>query len=192
METPTASAAHCAQQLQQRLQHRLDQLTQPRGLLGRLEALALQIGLIQRADAPKLTAPQLVVSAADHGPAAQGVSACPSEVTAQRVENFLAGGAVVSVLARQHGPAMSAAQCAQAFEHDREVVRRLPANALLLGESGSANTSGAALTWALIDSALRLLNEMASFESAGVSTRSPGCASTCGTSCASSASQSSS
>jgi nicotinate-nucleotide--dimethylbenzimidazole phosphoribosyltransferase len=93
--------------LTQRLQHRLDQLTKPRGSLGRLEALALQVGLIQQADAPQLHAPQLVVFAADHGLTAQGVSAYPSEVTAQMVENFLAGGAAVSVLARQHGLALT-------------------------------------------------------------------------------------
>ena len=166
--------------LEQRLQHRLDQLTKPRGSLGRLESLALQIGLIQQRTHPQLVAPQLVVFAADHGLAAQGVSAFPSEVTAQMVENFLAGGAAVSVLARQHGlaltvvdagvksdfapraglldckiaagtfdaslgPAMSAAQCALAIERGREVVRGLPGNVLLLGEMGIANTSSAAL-----------------------------------------------
>src|ERR1700754_618362 len=93
--------------LAERLQHRLDQLTKPRGSLGRLEALALQIGLIQQTDRPRLSAPQLIVFAADHGLAAQGVSAFPSEVTAQMVENFLAGGAAVSVLARQHGLALT-------------------------------------------------------------------------------------
>ena len=174
MTTPNDTA------LAQRLQHRLDQLTKPRGSLGRLEALALQIGLIQQTERPRLQAPQLVVFAADHGLAAQGVSAYPSEVTAQMVENFLAGGAAVNVLARQHGlalsvvdagvrheiapragllarrigagtadaslgPAMSAAQCSAAIEHGRGVVRDLPGNALLLGEMGIANTSSAAL-----------------------------------------------
>jgi len=100
--SPIADAA-----LAQRLQHRIDQQTKPRGALGRLEALALQIGLIQRSDAPALQAPQLVVFAADHGLAAHGVSAYPSDVTWQMVENFLAGGAAVSVLARQHGLALT-------------------------------------------------------------------------------------
>jgi nicotinate-nucleotide--dimethylbenzimidazole phosphoribosyltransferase len=166
--------------LEQRLRHRLDQLTKPRGSLGRLEALALQIGLIQRSERPRLHAPQLVVFAADHGLAARGVSAFPSDVTAQMVANFLAGGAAVSVLARQHGlaltvvdagvgsalaprpglldrkvaegtadaslgPAMSQAQCLEAVARGREVLRALPGNVVLLGEMGIGNTSSAAL-----------------------------------------------
>ena len=166
--------------LAERLQHRLDQQTKPRGALGRLEALALQIGLIQRSEAPALHAPQLVVFAADHGLAAHGVSAYPSDVTWQMVETFLAGGAAVSVLARQHGlaltvvdagvahefapregllnckiaagtasaldgPAMTTAQCALAIAAGREVVSALPGNVLLLGEMGIGNTSSAAL-----------------------------------------------
>ncbi|RUR69876.1 nicotinate-nucleotide--dimethylbenzimidazole phosphoribosyltransferase [Variovorax guangxiensis] len=163
-----------------RLQAALDNKTKPLGALGRLEALALRIGSILGTDKPVLEAPQMLVCAADHGLAARGVSAYPSEVTWQMVENFLAGGAAVSVLARQHGlaltvvdcgvrrdfqarpglvsrrvapgtadasvaPAMSAEQCAQAIANGREVVRALPGNALLLGEMGIGNSSSAAL-----------------------------------------------
>ena len=53
----------------------------------------------------------MVVCAADHGLAARGVSAYPSDVTWQMVENFLAGGAAVSVLARQHGLALTVVDC---------------------------------------------------------------------------------
>lgn len=93
--------------LGERLQHRLDRKTKPLGSLGRLEALAVQIGLVQDREAPELHHPQLVVFAGDHGLARQGVSAYPSDVTWQMVENFLAGGAAVSVLARQHGLALT-------------------------------------------------------------------------------------
>lgn len=93
--------------LAQRLQHRLDHKTKPQGALGRLEALALQIGLVQQTEHPSLRAPQVLVFAADHGLAAQGVSAYPSDVTWQMVENFLSGGAAVSVLARQHRLALT-------------------------------------------------------------------------------------
>ena len=162
------------------VQQRLDQLTKPQGALGRLEALALQVALVQGCTHPQWLAPQLVVFAADHGIAAQGVSAYPTEVTAQMVLNMLAGGAAVSVLARQHGlaltvvdcgvahrftpqaglridkvcqgtadssvgPAMGEAQCAGAIRHGRQLVQELPGNVLLLGEMGIGNTSSAAL-----------------------------------------------
>ena len=99
---PTHNAAFAA-----RLQARVDGKTKPLGALGRLESMAVQLGLIQRSSAPQLHAPQLVVFAADHGLAARGVSAYPSDVTWQMVENFLSGGAAVSVLARQHGIALT-------------------------------------------------------------------------------------
>ena len=100
--TPIDDAA-----LAQRLQQRLDRKTKPQGSLGRLESLALQLGLIQRSEAPRFDQPQMLVFAGDHGLAARGVSAFPSDVTWQMVENFLAGGAAVSVLARQHGLALT-------------------------------------------------------------------------------------
>lgn len=97
--------------LSARLQHLIDNKTKPLGSLGRLEALALQLGLILGSEAPQLDQPQLVVFAGDHGLAARGVSAYPSDVTWQMVENFLAGGAAVSVLARQHGLALTVVDC---------------------------------------------------------------------------------
>ncbi len=102
--------------LAQALQHKLDQKTKPLGSLGRLEALALRIGLALQSEAPLLREPQLLVFAADHGLARRGVSAYPSDVTWQMVENFLAGGAAVSVLARQHGLALSVVDCGVAHD----------------------------------------------------------------------------
>lgn len=93
------------------LQHLLDHKTKPLGALGRLEALALQLGLILGSTQPRLEQPQMLVCAGDHGLAAHGVSAYPSDVTWQMVENFLAGGAAVSVLCRQHGVGLTVADC---------------------------------------------------------------------------------
>jgi nicotinate-nucleotide--dimethylbenzimidazole phosphoribosyltransferase len=103
-------------ELEQRLQFKLDNKTKPLGSLGRLEALALQLGEILGTHSPVLDQPQMVVFAADHGITAQGVSAFPSEVSWQMVENFLAGGAAVSVLARQHGLALTVVDCG--VKHD--------------------------------------------------------------------------
>lgn len=90
-----------------RLQQRIDRKTKPPGALGRLETLALQIGLVLGTEAPRLQAPQLVVFAADHGLARRGVSAYPQEVTWQMVDNMLAGGAACSVFARAAGIALT-------------------------------------------------------------------------------------
>ena len=182
---PTIPDLHNAA-LTARLQHLLDHKTKPLGALGHIEPLALHIGQVLGSESPRLLQPQMLVCAADHGLAARGVSAFPSDVTWQMVENCLAGGAAVRVLARppglaltvvdcgvarafapraaapgqprlllrkvapgtqdaSAGPAMTAAQCAQALDNGREVVRGLPGNALLLGEMGIGNTSVASL-----------------------------------------------
>ena len=98
------------------LRRRLDGKTKPPGSLGRLETLAQRLGEILGTEAPVLRDPQLVVFAADHGLAQHGVSAYPSDVTWQMVENFLAGGAAVNVLARQHGIALTVVDCG--VQHD--------------------------------------------------------------------------
>lgn len=93
------------------LQQALDNKTKPQGSLGRIESLALQIGQILGTNQPQLHSPQMVVFAADHGLTVRGISAFPSDVTWQMVENFLAGGAAVSVLSRQNAIALTVVDC---------------------------------------------------------------------------------
>ncbi|MGC8518037.1 MAG: nicotinate-nucleotide--dimethylbenzimidazole phosphoribosyltransferase [Steroidobacteraceae bacterium] len=82
---------------------RLDQLTKPPGSLGRLEAIAVQCHTIAEGSWSAPLRKAAYVFAADHGVTQEGVSAYPSAVTAQMVENFLRGGAAINVLARLHG-----------------------------------------------------------------------------------------
>jgi nicotinate-nucleotide--dimethylbenzimidazole phosphoribosyltransferase len=85
---------------------RLDSLTKPRGSLGRLEELAIQLAGITGRMPPLASEKTIFLFAADHGVAAEGVSAYPSAVTAQMVGNFLAGGAAINVLAKQAGASL--------------------------------------------------------------------------------------
>ena len=84
-------------------QARQDRLTKPRGSLGRLEAISIQVAGITGAVQPCLRNKAVIVVAGDHGVVAEGVSAYPAEVTRQMVFNFLHGGAAINVLARHVG-----------------------------------------------------------------------------------------
>src|SRR5882672_566613 len=91
------------EEARQRARERQDRLTKPAGSLGRLELLSIDLaGMTGRIDTP-LEHRVVFTLAADHGVATEGVSAYPSEVTAQMVLNFLRGGAAINVLARLFG-----------------------------------------------------------------------------------------
>lgn len=107
---PIVSSIHDAA-LAQQVQHVLDHKTKPVGSLGVLEQLGHRIACILGTSEPVLQQPQMVVFAADHGLAARGVSAFPVDVTWQMVDNFLSGGAAVSVLSRQHGIGLHVVDC---------------------------------------------------------------------------------
>ncbi|MCG6897547.1 MAG: nicotinate-nucleotide--dimethylbenzimidazole phosphoribosyltransferase [Thiocapsa sp.] len=79
---------------------RQDQLTKPPGSLGRLEEVAIRLAGLQGTASPSPDPVQILLFAADHGVAAEGVSAFPQAVTNQMVRNIAAGGSAISVLAR--------------------------------------------------------------------------------------------
>jgi nicotinate-nucleotide--dimethylbenzimidazole phosphoribosyltransferase len=85
----------------------LDGLTKPPGSLGRLEELAITLAGITGRARPSMARRAIVVAAADHGVARRGVSAYPSEVTAQMVANFIGGGAAINVLAAISGASLT-------------------------------------------------------------------------------------
>jgi nicotinate-nucleotide--dimethylbenzimidazole phosphoribosyltransferase len=152
------------------LQNLLDNKTKPVGSLGQIERLAQRIGLVLGSETPTLTHPQLVVFAGDHGLVARGISAYPSDVTWQMVENFLAGGAAVSVLARQHGLGLTVVDCG--VRHDfapraglliakvaHGTADALEGQAMTPAQRDQALANGAALVRGLKGNAL-LLGEM--------------------------------
>ena len=90
-------------QVAEETQRILDFKTKPRRSLGRLEELACQVAAIRGTPSPELPRKAVVVMGADHGVAAEGVSAYPQEVTEQMLLNFARGGAAINVLARHVG-----------------------------------------------------------------------------------------
>ena len=88
--------------LRNALLHKIDNLNKPKGSMGRLEQLALQIGLIQKTLSPSLSHPCHLLLGADHGIEHEGVSVSPRCVTWQQMINFTRGGGGVNMFCRQH------------------------------------------------------------------------------------------
>jgi nicotinate-nucleotide--dimethylbenzimidazole phosphoribosyltransferase len=162
----------------ERVQRALDAKTKPRGSLGRLEELACRIAEIRGTATPGRLRSAVVVAAADHGVAREGVSAYPPEVTEQMLTNFRAGGSAVCVLARENGaslyvvdagvgrptasiadgPAMTLEEAKHWIEQGRSLAAELDAEVVALGEMGIGNsTSAAALSAALLEVEPRLV-----------------------------------
>lgn len=96
IETPDKS-------LRPEIQSKIDNLNKPKGSLGRLEELAMQICLIQQTLSPELSHPCHLLLGGDHGIEREGVSVSPREVTWQQMINFTRGGGGVNMFCRQHG-----------------------------------------------------------------------------------------
>ena len=151
LEAGTAAAAREAQ------------LTKPAGALGRLEELVQWLATWQGKHPPSVDHPRTAVFAGNHGVAARGVSAYPAAVTAQMVQNFIAGGAAVNQLCKAIDadlrvyemaldrptadftaePAMSEADCALAMAYGMMAVEP-GVDVIALGEMGIGNTASAA------------------------------------------------
>lgn len=136
--------------LRERLQARLDSKAKPIGSLGRIESLAVQLGMIQGTLAPRVVDPVVLVFAGDHG-AAAAVSAYPSAVTAAMVGAYLGGRAAVNLFAAQAG--------ARLVVVDAGVAADLPAHARLVDAKVRAGTrdwrDGAAMRVAELDLAMQ-------------------------------------
>lgn len=110
--------------LRDELLQALDAKAKPIGSLGRIEALAVQLGLLQQTLRPCVADPVVLVFAADHGAGASGISAYPSAVTAAMVRTYLAGRAAVNLFAGQAG--------ARVLVVDAGVAADLPAHPALV------------------------------------------------------------
>lgn len=144
-------------------QKRNGQLTKPPGALGRLEDLAIWYAGWRGTAKPEIVAPQVVVFAGNHGVTVRGISAFPSEVTAQMVQNFEHGGAAINQLAACFGaridvhalsletptadfttaPAMNDVEFLKALEVGWQSVDA-DSDILICGEMGIGNTTSAA------------------------------------------------
>ena len=89
--------------LREAIQEKIDNLNKPKGSLGRLEDLAMQICLVQQSLSPSLAHPCHLLLGGDHGIVREGVSVSPREVTWQQMINFTRGGGGVNMFCRQHG-----------------------------------------------------------------------------------------
>ncbi|KAF1070958.1 MAG: Nicotinate-nucleotide--dimethylbenzimidazole phosphoribosyltransferase [Pseudomonas citronellolis] len=136
---------------------RQDQLTKPRGALGRLEELTIQLAGLQGRERPALDKPWITLFAGDHGVVEEGVSAYPQAVTVEMLRNFVRGGAAISVLARDLGAELEVVDLGTATP-----VEALPGVRHLMVGAGTANfTRGPAMTAAQCLIALEAGNDTA-------------------------------
>ena len=142
----------------------------PAGAFARLDTVAAWLAGWQGTTAPKVERPHVAVFAADHGVAADGVSAYPAEVTAAMADAIRSGVATITVLARQAGAtlelvdvgvgratgnirvadAMGPEDFDAAVASGLAAVESVDADLLVVGEIGIGNTTAAAAVAAAV------------------------------------------
>ena len=100
------------------IQEKIDNLSKPKGSLGRLESLAVQMALIQQTPHPQLLHPCHILFGGDHGIEREGVTCTPREVTAQQMMNYAQGGGAVGMFCRQHGFALRVVDVGVDYDFD--------------------------------------------------------------------------
>ena len=151
-EAASPSAKH-----QQQAASRQQQLTKPPGSLGQLEDIAIQLAALQNSDQPKIDKVAISIFAADHGIAAENVSAFPQVVTGEMIRNFAGGGAAISVLAKQLNAELRV--CNLGTVSDLEAIEGVEENKLGPGTANFAKA--AAMTEQQLEQALAIGKEHA-------------------------------
>lgn len=131
---------------------RQNTLTKPLGSLGQLENIAVRLAGMQKTLTPSLDNINIVIFAADHGVAEEGVSAFPQAVTVEMIRNFARGGAAISVLSKQLDAELSVVNVGTVTDHeslDHVLIKRIA--------DGTENLSRqAAMTTAQLSEALSI------------------------------------
>ncbi len=158
-----SAAPACDHDARARAEARNERLTKPPHSLGRLDDLAFWLAGWQGTERPHVDRPQIAIFAGNHGVNARAVSAYPSEVTAQMVLNFQAGGAAINQIARSvgarltvhpidldrptadftRGPAMTEGECVAALAVGWNALEE-GTDLLVPGEMGIGNTTATA------------------------------------------------
>lgn len=134
------------------IEHTIANKTKPLGSLGQLESLARQLAQIQSFDNQqsntiKLNKPTMLVFAADHGIAQNGISIAPPEVTGQMVMNFLAGGAAINCFCRTFDMRMQVIDAGMlkpaAIDHAMLLDKRLGAGTQDFSQTAAMNRAQA-------------------------------------------------
>ncbi len=142
--------------MEDEIHRRIDNLNKPKGSLGRLEDLALQVCLAQQTLRPTLSSPCHLLFGGDHGIEREGVSVSPREVTWQQMVNFTHGGGGVNMFCRQHGFKLRIVDVG--VDHDFSGIEGITDRKITYGTQDFLHT--AAMTCKEMDKALAVGEEM--------------------------------